>query len=214
VTRARARQVATLVTTAVVLSVIVRVFVVPASEEPFDEGPVVVLGGSPARVKAALTLLPEPTQERPLVVSHSAIMNLQRLGGSCEAPYVRCIRPEPASTWGEARAIGALAGDEGWEVVTVVTDEYHLARSRLLVRRCSPVPVRLVGSGKRTGTVGVPASMVLREVAATAVSAARYHDCSRPAGLEPSLGSQVGLPDHLRNGAEVEGRLQAQEDVR
>jgi hypothetical protein len=173
VSRRAATIAALLVTIATVVGVFVRGFVLPQPEEPLAAGPVFVLGGAPGRVEVGRGLSPEPSADRPLVLSHEAIGFHESSGGSCRTAHVRCIRPRPVSTWGEAQAAAALAQHEGWPAVTVVTDDFHIPRSRLLMRRCLDVPVRVVG----TGSGRVPIGLAVREVAATLVSAVGYHDC-------------------------------------
>lgn len=56
-----------------------------------------------------------------------------------------CLRPQPDSTRAEARAIGELAERRGWRTLVVVTSNYHLARARMLVRRCFDGDVRMMG---------------------------------------------------------------------
>lgn len=152
----------------------VRWFLYPTTDEPFDEGPVVVLGTDPTRVEWALELLPDPSPGRELLLSHPVESALDDLGTGCAVASVRCIRPVPVSTWGEAQAVADLATAEGWPTVTVVTSRFHLTRSRLLFERCVDVPVALVGP---EGSGRVPFGLAVREAAATVVSAVAYHDC-------------------------------------
>lgn len=52
-------------------------------------------------------------------------------------PYrVICFEPEPATTQGEARAIERLSDENGWQHITVVTDDSHVSRARTLIARC------------------------------------------------------------------------------
>lgn len=155
--------------------VLVRGFVHPVLEEPFADGPVMVLGGSSARVVTGQEVLPEATEVRPLILSHASIDYFEATRGACDSPHVRCIRPLPATTWGEAQEIARLARQEGWSSVTVVTDDFHVPRSRLLMRRCLDVPVRVTGTG--TAPDGVPLRLAVREAAAALVSYVIYHDC-------------------------------------
>lgn len=54
-----------------------------------------------------------------------------------DRPYsVRCLRPDPDTTLGEARAIAELAADESWDTLLVVTSSYQLSRASLLLGRC------------------------------------------------------------------------------
>jgi uncharacterized SAM-binding protein YcdF (DUF218 family) len=45
---------------------------------------------------------------------------------------VRCFRPDPYSTRGEAR----WAARQGWDSLVVVTSTYHVRRTRELFERC------------------------------------------------------------------------------
>lgn len=163
----------TLVAVVLGAAVFIRPFLSPQSEPPLADGPVVALGGSPDRVAAAVAIVEQSGAERVLILSHPP-QEERAPGGRCTEPGVRCVYPHPASTWGEAQAIARLAAEEGWPGVTVVTDDFHLARSGSLFRRCVDVPVHLVG----TGTAGrVPVTRAIREATATAVSALAYRDC-------------------------------------
>jgi hypothetical protein len=152
----------------------VRLFLYPTSDQPFDEGPVVVLGDDPRRVAWALDSLSVPSDGQELILSHPDESAVGALGTDCTVASVRCIRPLPVSTWGEAQTAADLADAEDWSQVTVVTSRFHLTRSRLLFERCVDVPVALVGP-QDTGRV--PIGLAVREAAATLVSAIGYHDC-------------------------------------
>lgn len=47
-----------------------------------------------------------------------------------------CFDPEPVTTQGEARAIEAISNAYGWESVSVLTAQFHVTRSRILIQRC------------------------------------------------------------------------------
>ncbi|GAB6900674.1 YdcF family protein [Kineosporia succinea] len=47
-----------------------------------------------------------------------------------------CFRPDPMTTRGEARALGRLAGENGWDRVAVLAAKYHISRTRSIVDRC------------------------------------------------------------------------------
>jgi hypothetical protein len=163
-----------LVATALVAAAVsLRPFLLPEGEPPLAEGPVVALGSSTPRVEFAAAIVDRSASERVLILSHPPQAE-QAPGGRCDDPGVRCIWPQPVSTWGEAQAIARLAAEEGWAGVTVVTDDFHLPRSRSLFRRCLDVPVHLVGTGS---TGRVPLSQAFREAAATLVSAVVYRGC-------------------------------------
>jgi hypothetical protein len=61
------------------------------------------------------------------------------------AYQVICFQPSPPTTRGEAEQIGTLARSRHWTSVLVVTSRYHVSRARLIVRRCLPGKVRMVG---------------------------------------------------------------------
>jgi uncharacterized SAM-binding protein YcdF (DUF218 family) len=54
---------------------------------------------------------------------------------------VECVIPDPYTTRGEARLLGARASAEGWQRVAVVTSTPHSARTRLLMERCTDAEV-------------------------------------------------------------------------
>lgn len=150
-------------------------FLYPISDESLDQGPVVVLGGgSGERSARAIEVLPLPTAERPWVLSYPNEHDWGTLGRDCEDEFVHCIYPEPVSTWGEAQEVAQMAELGEWPAVTIVTSDFHLARSRLLFERCVDVPVALVGPG---ATERAPLDRAGYEAVAAAVSAAIYHDC-------------------------------------
>lgn len=49
---------------------------------------------------------------------------------------VVCFDPNPSTTRGEAREITRLADERHWTRIAVVTSEFHISRSRLIVGRC------------------------------------------------------------------------------
>ena len=64
----------------------------------------------------------------------------ERLG----VPVV-CDQPEPFTTQGEARALAATMSAHGWTSAIVLTVTPHVARTRLLVGRCTSAPVQVIG---------------------------------------------------------------------
>lgn len=59
---------------------------------------------------------------------------------------VLCFEADPYSTQGEARAIGRLALKRHWRRVVVVTSTFHVTRARMLVKRCYPGALSMVGT--------------------------------------------------------------------
>jgi hypothetical protein len=175
VNRAGAVVVAGLVTVTILVAVFVEGFVRPVSDAPAPEGPVVVLGGSRWRVAAGMALLPDPSADRPLVLSHSSIEHYIAAGGSCRDAHVVCVRPQPATTLGEARWAASFLEEGGWSRVTVVTDRFHLTRSRVLFGLCVGEGVRMVDTDRPPRRARL--RVALWEAAATAASLVAYRGC-------------------------------------
>jgi hypothetical protein len=55
-----------------------------------------------------------------------------------------CFDPDPRTTRGEARELGRLAAENGWDRVAVVAARYHISRSRTIVERCYPGTLLMV----------------------------------------------------------------------
>jgi uncharacterized SAM-binding protein YcdF (DUF218 family) len=62
--------------------------------------------------------------------------------GQIEPNEVICPTAEPATTVGEAKVLGELAGDRNWLSVVVVTSDYQLRRAAMLDRECTTAEVR------------------------------------------------------------------------
>lgn len=56
---------------------------------------------------------------------------------------VVCFSPEPRTTWGEARAVAAIAEARGWERVLVVTNRPHTLRAGRWMRSATGLDVRM-----------------------------------------------------------------------
>lgn len=54
---------------------------------------------------------------------------------------VECVLPEPYTTRGEARVLGARVAEHGWDRVAVMTSTPHAARTRMLMERCTDADV-------------------------------------------------------------------------
>jgi uncharacterized SAM-binding protein YcdF (DUF218 family) len=122
----------------------------PSVAVPRDADVVIVLaGGRGERLAKARVLMDRavgPPAERLLISNGDAEgwPDANDLcGTSTEAYTVDCFRPDPDTTAGEARAIGALAAEEGWERIAVVTSTYHATRARLRIERCVDDDVRV-----------------------------------------------------------------------
>lgn len=82
----------------------------------------------------------------------------QGRGGLCSQPppgvRVTCFRPDPYTTRGEARELGALAAARGWHDVIVIGPTPQLSRARLLAGRCFGGTLQMVASPEHLGIAG------------------------------------------------------------
>jgi hypothetical protein len=73
---------------------------------------------------------------------------VDRIGYPCppERPPIEllCFRPQPFTTQGEARWLGAMAAARGWHRVMVVVSTSQATRVRLRIRRCYSGSLRIV----------------------------------------------------------------------
>jgi uncharacterized SAM-binding protein YcdF (DUF218 family) len=117
------------------VAVSTRLFVWPAQGMPARVSAIVMLSGPGDRLPEAVTLAREH-RAPVLVVSRGN----QGYGGPCPAKIpgitLICFDPNPASTQGEAEAIGRLAGRYHWRSVVLVTSRFQDTRARLRVGRC------------------------------------------------------------------------------
>lgn len=107
---------------------------------------VVVLAGDQTRLPAGVELWERGVAPF-LVVSDGLDTEWTVANRLCRfRERVLCPRPNPYSTRGEARMIGRLAREHGWDAVVVVTSRYHLRRAELLVERCFRGELGTVGT--------------------------------------------------------------------
>lgn len=119
-------------------------FVYPRGDAVTDVDAVVALAGSGERREAAQALVERGVSEV-LAVSNGG--SDEGLDCGQDEPYeVICFVPDPArsGTLGEALAVRSLAEEQGWESIAVVTSDYHLFRTRVLMDRCVPARVAMV----------------------------------------------------------------------
>ncbi len=116
---------------------------------------VVVLGGSSERIPTALELIADGVAPV-LVISEDDIGGERAricAEGGIEGAELICFRGEPFSTRGEARHIGELARERGWDRIIVVTSRFHLFRAKRLIERCTDVDlVMRAGEAEPIGT--------------------------------------------------------------
>jgi hypothetical protein len=110
-----------------------RLFVWPAADQPAPCDAVIALGGNDRRARKAESLVAAgyaPT----LVIAIGRSQRRPRTDlPGCE---VIIFDPEPFSTRGEARYVGALAADRGWKRIMIVPGMTQATRARIRFRRC------------------------------------------------------------------------------
>jgi uncharacterized SAM-binding protein YcdF (DUF218 family) len=124
----------------------------PAPPQKVD-AVVVLSGGLNSRLDPAIALMRR--RIAPVLAISSAFHDpswkkAQRLCRGDLGPTryeVLCFTAKPYSTQGEARTVAALAREQGWKRIVVVTSTYHVTRARMLFRRCYPGKLWLVGTG-------------------------------------------------------------------
>lgn len=123
----------------------------PAVDQPQQSDAVVVL--APAVITGRLDYATKLVSEGygpVLVISTPDGMGGNPPADICGAnrPYrIICFEPEPATTQGEARAIQRLSDENGWQHITVVTDDSHVSRARTLIARCYTRELDVVAVG-------------------------------------------------------------------
>ena len=126
------------------LAATARLFVWPPIDAPAKVDAVVALGGDPGQRRAykAIALAQEG-------YAPTAVISL---GGIHEAPCppaagrveVVCFRANPLDTRGEAEFVAHLAARRHWRSMIVVPEKSQATRARLLFKRCTSVPMRIV----------------------------------------------------------------------
>ena len=115
---------------------------------PVRADAVVVLEGSKPRLPEGLKLVREGYAPL-LVVSRGDRKKLEAklCAGRGWPAHVRvlCFDANPLSTRGEAEFIGRLARERGLARIDVVTSQFHVFRSQILLERCYHGELRMVG---------------------------------------------------------------------
>lgn len=177
----RFRRLALVVTVALLLPVMVSFMPImwPRTGAPERADAVVVLSGDHGeRLPLALDLIQRGVTS---VLVFDGALDSTRAVELCRGgqPFeVICLQPEVDNTRGEARAAADLASRRGWTRLVVATSTHHVARSRLLFRRCVRGEVAMIGAPKAgTGRVADGARQVLAEWLKLAYSRAFARDC-------------------------------------
>jgi uncharacterized SAM-binding protein YcdF (DUF218 family) len=123
-----------------------RLFVYPATDPTAEVDAVVVLAGDArARLPVAVRL----------AESGAGVLAVSVDGGRDNAPSralcedsgeleVHCFTARRSNTRSEARALGELVRERGWDRIAVVTNSYHVARAGMLIRRCTEADIAMV----------------------------------------------------------------------
>jgi uncharacterized SAM-binding protein YcdF (DUF218 family) len=141
------------------LAAIYLLFLSPPTTVPEQVDAVVMLaGGQGERLETAVDLAERGTAPV-LVLSHGP----STLCGGGRPFEVVCFVPEPGTTVGEAREIGQLVAQHGWQDIAVVTSTHHVARSRTVVGQCTEADVHMVDAGSAEFTREQRGRIILHE---------------------------------------------------
>jgi len=124
-------------------------FVLRADDAIARADAVVVLFGGRGRLPVGIELVERGVA--PVLVVSQGRDRRWRKPGLCDRRDVRVLCPvaDEESTRGEARLIGRLAREQGWDSLVVVSSRFHLLRARLLIRRCYDGRLAMVGARPR-----------------------------------------------------------------
>lgn len=115
-------------------------FVAPAAGRPQRADAIVVLAPTTTtgRLNYAEKLLEDGWSEN-LVISVPQQSGGETPANLCEEKHTYqtiCFVPDPVTTQGEARVIERLAEERNWHTITVITNDSHLTRARIIIQRC------------------------------------------------------------------------------
>jgi hypothetical protein len=116
-----------------------RFFVWPQLPElPSHADAIIELAGPGDRDGAALALARD--HRAPVLIQSTVVeeAGTRRCLPPVPNVTIMCFHPDPGTTRGEARYIGALAAQRHWKSVILVTSRDHAWRARLWVSRCFP----------------------------------------------------------------------------
>jgi uncharacterized SAM-binding protein YcdF (DUF218 family) len=106
-------------------------------------------GGNGERLRTAIALFEEGVAPV-IVVSNPGGRSSQVPPGLCgSTDTVICVTPATIDTAGEARVLGELVADRGWDRIVVVTSDYHVSRAGMLDRSCTDATVETVAAPAR-----------------------------------------------------------------
>jgi uncharacterized SAM-binding protein YcdF (DUF218 family) len=126
----------------------------PVAAVPERADAVFILGPARAeRFELARQLIDDGVTDRMIVSVPADVLESPRESGryrNCNLPGgdVVCVDAEPSTTRGEAQLLAALAGEQGWDSVIVITRTPHIARTRVLFERCFDGAIAVIDSGE------------------------------------------------------------------
>lgn len=146
--RARPVVIVTLVVVAVLafVGLTLRLFVFPDLNEPVHSDAIAVLGSPGAPGIDEGEKLAREGYAPNVVFSLTPYFTCSTFVGLLPHQKVFCFRPHPATTQGEAQAIGGLASVHGWHRIIVVMPTTQASRARLRIGRCYPGQLLEVGT--------------------------------------------------------------------
>lgn len=124
------------------------VFVIPAVDRPQRADAIVVLAPvvGTGRLELAEKLMSDGFGTL-LVVSMPGDVHAHKVSEICHASrsyQIICFDPDPVTTQGEARAIQRLSEEFKWDSITVVTNDFHVARAKLVIQRCYSYQLNMI----------------------------------------------------------------------
>ena len=120
----------------------------PPKEEPYSSNAVMVIAGyDDGRHSLGADYIESGIAEN-FVVSNPAGTRDKVGSAYCrgidrpsKVSHSWCVKPKPATTAGEAFAMGALAEEQGWSSATVVTGRTHARRVKTMFEECANLDV-------------------------------------------------------------------------
>src|SRR5437660_531334 len=155
-----------------------RLFVLPSSDGVGKADVVIVLAGAgDERLVRAVALMNEGVAPT-LVITNGSAPAWPSGNRVCDSPHQFQVlgARAPRNTRAEARAVARTARTQGWDRVVVTTSSYHVARARLLLRRCADGHVSVVSARPLGEGIGSP-GRILHEVLATVRALTLQRSC-------------------------------------
>jgi len=133
-----------------------KLFLFPSARTPQHADAIVMfVGGRGERLDTAVRLAQAGIADE-LVIPNGRKPGWSQANRLCRGGQrftVHCPTPDPDNTRGEARAIAAVARQEGWRHLLLVTSTYHVTRARLLLSRCFDGQLDAARAGPGVSTV-------------------------------------------------------------